>query len=318
MRAGKERDRHMRIVMIGDTRYHLPFIDLIPFDEKQNAALGKEIEEAGEVLVPIIANKAKSTKADIWVTDGAHRCIHAAHFGLNAPPAKYRTFKTEDDEKDFVRRVNLHRRHLTPEQLEEEREKRIARIVELRQQGESLRAIAEAEGVSKSQVERDLEASTVPGGTVEPKGGKVTGKDGRTRTATPATKGKAAAQAQAEADKQSAEVDCFKTPVPEKLKAVFFDPWIQNAIDVLGEVSAKVRESRIGEEMHKKGSKYPFFDPKDFKDGYGFVIDYLDQLIGHLKDNRPAAVCPKCGGKKCPDCRNSGMVPRTVYAQLTK
>jgi hypothetical protein len=41
--------------------------------------------------------------------------------------------------------------------------------------------------VSLAQVQRDLQdvGSTLPGGKVEPKDGKVTGKDGRTRTATP-------------------------------------------------------------------------------------------------------------------------------------
>ena len=123
----------MKVVMIGDTRYHLPYVDLIPFDARQNAALGDEIKAAGEILVPIIANKAKSKGETVWVIDGAHRCIHAAALGLKAPLAKYRKFASDDDEADFVRRVNLHRRHLAPQQLEEEREKRIARIVELRE-----------------------------------------------------------------------------------------------------------------------------------------------------------------------------------------
>jgi hypothetical protein len=170
----------IRTVMIGDKRYHLPFVGLIPFDAEQNSGLRREIEEAGEILVPIIANKGKSKGADIWVTDGAHRVIHASDLRLDAPPIRYRKFDSDEDERDFVHRVNLERRHLAAAKLEMMRRERVERIAARRKAGESIRAIADAENVSKSQVERDLETAYCPGGgTVEPESGKVTGKDGK-------------------------------------------------------------------------------------------------------------------------------------------
>lgn len=89
----------------------------------------------------------------------------------------------------FVETMNDLRRHETQEQAMRRADARREAIVADRRDGKSLRAIAEEHGVSESQVRRDIEAaSTAPGGAVEPEGGKVTGKDGRTRTAAPAKK----------------------------------------------------------------------------------------------------------------------------------
>jgi hypothetical protein len=71
------------------------------------------------------------------------------------------------------------RRHSTPEAIVRRREV----VVQLRQQGESVRAIAGQIGVPKSTVQHDL--STVQqSGTVETPGGKVHSLDGRDRPAT--------------------------------------------------------------------------------------------------------------------------------------
>jgi hypothetical protein len=327
-----------KTVIIGDKWYHLPFADLIPFDPEQDAALGREIAEAGEVLVPVIANKGKSTGRQVWVTDGAHRVLHCARLRLDPPPVRYRRFEDEAEELDFVLRVNLHRRHLSPQQLEQERQKRIERVAELRRRGESLRAIAEAEGVSHEQVRRDLQDAVVTGVTTEPPGGQITTKDGKKRDAkavickrckrmhspvkncrqcerarkAAATRKAAKKKARADAEQK---VDCFKNPVPPKRCDALFDPWIQDAIDFLAQASEAFRMERLMELMNKKQKHYPFVNAQDFIDGCGFVIQYLDQLIEHLKENRPAAVCPACAGQGCGACRMSGLVPRTIFQQ---
>ncbi len=63
------------------------------------------------------------------------------------------------------------------------RRERVGRVVAWRREGLSLRAIAQAEGVSLGQVQRDLGEATVSGDTVDPHGGKVRGRDGRVRPA---------------------------------------------------------------------------------------------------------------------------------------
>src|SRR6202021_1743282 len=75
-------------------------------------------------------------------------------------------------------------------------------------EGKSLRAIAEEEKVSLAQVRADLKAATVQGGcTVEPKTGKVKGKDNKVRTAKPKKPAKEKAEADGEAPpKEPAEL----------------------------------------------------------------------------------------------------------------
>jgi hypothetical protein len=93
---------------------------------------------------------------------------------------------TEEEARAFVIRANEHRRHLAADWLERRRKERVDRTAQLRADGKSTRAIAQQTGVSESQVRNDLKAATAQGCAVEPPDGKVTGLDGRTRTATPA------------------------------------------------------------------------------------------------------------------------------------
>jgi hypothetical protein len=126
---------------------------------------------------PIVVYKGR-------ILDGRTR--HAAAKAAKIKPRTVQFKGTDDQARQFVETANLHRRHLTPEQEEERRQARVGRVVEARQEGKSIRAIAEQEEVSKSQVERDLAtaASLSPPGTVLPPEGKVTGKDGRQQPAT--------------------------------------------------------------------------------------------------------------------------------------
>jgi ParB-like chromosome segregation protein Spo0J len=89
--------------------------------------------------------------------------------------------------KDFVNSQNLHRRHLSPQQQEIARRRRLDKVLERRQNGESLRVIAEAVDVSEAQVRRDMakleEEAGVPAGTLTRDDGMVVSKDGRERPA---------------------------------------------------------------------------------------------------------------------------------------
>lgn len=330
----------MRTVMIGDKRYHLPHLDLIPMSAADDAALGRSIEEYGGAFDPIFASKGKSKGANVWVVDGAHRVIHLERLKLDPPKVIFRAFEDDEEELEFARDANFDRRQMSAGEVERERRARIDRVAERRKQGESLRAIAEAEGVSKTQIDRDLTESTVPPGTVVT----VTGLDGKKRPAKPvlckrctrigketknckecerirkrkAAKRTAKSKAKSKA-KEAVEqkVDCFKTPVPQHLCPVLFDPWVQDSIDLLAEVSERFRLAWLIDGMAKRKGKMPWTDAKDFADGCGFVIQYLDQLIDHLKTTRLEAVCPLCKGEKCGGCRMAGLVPRSVHAELT-
>ena len=45
-------------------------------------------------------------------------------------------------------------------------------------------------------------------------------------------------------------------------------------------------------------------------------MNYLDQILNFLKENRPAGVCPACAGKGCDKCNLKGLVPRELYLKL--
>jgi hypothetical protein len=338
----------VKTVIIGERRFRLPFLDLIPMSGEDNAALGRAIREAGKVKVPIVCWKEKKTSSEDTVVEGAHRALWAAELKLDKVPVRYESYDSEEEARADCEEMNLDRRHLSQQELEQRRRARVERVAELRRQGLSQRAIADAVGVSQPQVKADLDEAVDKGLSTEPPNGQIATKDGKKRSAKPvlcrrckrlwpnpvrncqrcqrergaAAKKKAARKRIRERDEKrareqaEAKVDCYKNPVPANRCDALFDPWIQDAIDFLAQTSEAFRMERLMEQMSKKGKHYPFFNAKDFIDGCGFVIQYLDDLIGHLKENRPAAVCPECAGQGCGACKMSGLVPRAVYQQL--
>jgi len=323
--------------MIGNRRFKLPYIDLIPYDDDQLAALTNDIREDGRVIVPIVCWKEKKKSGEDIVIDGAHRCVVASDQKLDSIPIRYESFESEEEAVAAVERINDIRRQSTPQQVEKRRRARVDKVAELARQGESTRAIAEKVGASQSQVQRDI-AATESRGSVDA----VNGKDGKKRAANVVIckrckrlggkpvkgckqcerarnqKAGAAAKKKAAEAQADAKVDCFKTPVPAKLCGPLFDPWIQDTIDFLEKTSEAFRGERLRDRMAKKEGKFPFFNRKDFVDGCALVIDYLDQLLTHLRERRPAAVCPSCEGTGCGHCKMSGLVPRIIYAEITK
>ncbi len=110
----------------------------------------------------------------------------------------------------------------------------------------------------------------------------------------------------------------FGKPIPNRCRDAYGDPWIQESIDFLGVALAQFWEKRLADCMRKRQKRYPFIMAQDFIDGYGFAGNYIEQILDHLKDNRPAGVCPTCAGEGCADCRLCGLVPREEYAKLKK
>jgi hypothetical protein len=110
------------------------------------------------------------------IIDGRNRYLAAQATGMEPTFMEYEG----DDPAGFVETANFHRRHLTEEWLMQHRLERVQRVAEARQEGQSLRTIAENEKVSLAQVREDVEDAAVHlGCTAEPKEGTVTGKDGK-------------------------------------------------------------------------------------------------------------------------------------------
>jgi hypothetical protein len=98
----------------------------------------------------------KITLCDGMVLDGWQ--LQRACVRLDVKP-EYQGLPEGWTPEAFVEAANDHRRHETQEQAIRRAEERRVRVAQARAEGQSTRAIAEAEGVTQTQVMRDIKAS---------------------------------------------------------------------------------------------------------------------------------------------------------------
>jgi hypothetical protein len=270
---------------------------------------------------------------DGQILDGCNRYIAAQRAEVKP---LFETFKgTPEEAANFVRLANEERRHLTEGELSEKRKARIERVAAARQSGESLRTIAGEEGVSVAQVQSDLEkASTVhPPCTVEPEGGTVKGKDGRTRTANPkilcdrckrigATKDCAACKEARKKPKKvkgetevKGDADEGEIEKIEDAEGVPVPPECVPAFQAARDITKICRE--IDDIIHRadaiaKGPGGRLIRFEDFKQN-------IKDAKGNLWANRATHVCPYCHAKHrakpCEACKGDGWVAKHIYEQ---
>jgi hypothetical protein len=245
------------------------------------------------------------------ILDGRNRFVASSN--ANVEPV-YVEFEGDESEAErLVVRANEERRHLNQEWMIANRKERIERVANARANGQSIRTIAENEGVSPATVKKDVDSISGVHPRTPDEEPKVNGKDGKKYS--PKKKEKKSGVHPRTPEKEVA-VDNYRNPLPKHCLSTFQDPWIQAAIDSITEMERNFREERIADGMAKRAKHYPFFNQKDFIDGVGFVQNYLEQLSNHLNQYRPVAVCPSCGGDKCADCRMSGLVYQELYEKL--
>jgi hypothetical protein len=119
------------------------------------------------------------------VVDGASRLELAAEIANDEAthlsiPVQHLGDLTDDAARELALTLNADRRHLTPEEQRAARCERIERVTAARAEGDSLRMIAEREGVSEKQVREDLRAAGAEGSAPE----RVRGADGKSYPAT--------------------------------------------------------------------------------------------------------------------------------------
>jgi hypothetical protein len=335
----------VREVMIGKVRYRLPYIDLVPCKEGQREQLKAALEEEGRITVPIICWKEKSNGAVRVVIDGANRVLLAKELKIARIPMSMESYPNEEAAMAACKSINCDRRQIEEDApvMQAHLQERQERILVMRQEGDSVRKIAEKEGVSPSTIQRNLDAA----GAAAPE--KVKGKDEKDYPAskpaplcprcqrvgstpgcaackelrenankTKAKKAKATRARNAESNGDVDDKDHFGNLLPDKLKHVFLDPWVQDTFDFLNVISEQVRGKKIINGMHQRAKKLPFIESQKLKDHVGQIINDLDKVIDHLKEYRPAGVCPSCEGKGCSHCHMSGLVPRKLYQELKK
>ncbi len=173
-----------KTITLGDKTFIILFPDLLrPLTPDERAGLKASIEKDG-IKVPVTIHQGAGDPdwypdgppCSCRVLDGMNRLEIAAEMGLGAAAVPYRLANddryTEDatvaELRELALALNQHRRHLTPQEMQELRARRIVRVAEARQEGKSIRVIAEQEKVSVAQVQRDLADATVSGDTLAP------------------------------------------------------------------------------------------------------------------------------------------------------
>ena len=269
------------------------------------------------------------------ILDGRNR--YRASTIAKVKPRFFTFTGTEEQAQAFVIAANENRRHLLETWLQARRKERIERVRAAVAAGDSTRDIAEHEVVSQTQIQRDLH----PGETLEPppvhpssppekpdenerasnsqtlcsrcqRVGAVPNCQMCKEENTP----KNAPKRKSTVKPSKAMRDAFGNEVPDRCRAAYADPWVQDAIDFLATMSAKFWGERLADGLTKRKKHYPHFNVKDFVDGCGMAGDTLDKLLEHLKERRPAGVCPACDGKGCAKCSMSGLVYRELYQKL--
>jgi predicted transcriptional regulator len=238
--------------------------------------------------------------------------------------------------EEFVRQENDNRRHETSEAKSKRIAARREKVAELREEGKSTRLIAEEVGVSQKTVMEDLKV-----GESNHSPEKVVGKDGVAQSSVKAKKRCPKCERaervgqevpkncemckELNAPKEKKEpakpaedkvVDDYRNEIPAHARKAYLDPWIQDTVDFLSVEEEKFRKLRIADGLDKRKDKYPFIKSKDVVDGIAMIMNTMEEVRNHFKENRPSGVCPKCEGEKCTKCKQSGMVPRALYKEL--
>lgn len=143
----------MKRVTINGRSYGLPFLKLLP-----PLTAARYMELVADVSVNGVQQNLLVATTPLWgrvVVEGAHRALVAEGLGVEVPVTCLGDV-SEEDAKQRCLALNLTRRHMTVEEQQQARLGRVARVAAARHQGKSIRAIAELEQVSKTQVHRDL------------------------------------------------------------------------------------------------------------------------------------------------------------------
>lgn len=146
-------------ITLGETTYNLPYTAMYRPWTPAEAARNRASIEGHGVREPIRVDESNN------VIDGANRLRTAHDLNLPAVPVVILAGLTDQEKQAESDRLNLYRRHLSVQEQQAAVSARRKRVGALRQQGMSVRAIAEQAGVGRTQIERDLESSRVPGGT---------------------------------------------------------------------------------------------------------------------------------------------------------
>lgn len=241
------------------------------------------------------------------ILDGRNR--QAAAEKAKVEPCYVEFPGTEDEAREFAQRANEERRHLTREWLDQRRKERIERVTQRRQEGASTRQIAAEEGVTQTQVLRDLKTATETRDvSVEPPDGKVTGRDGKKRDAS-----KPAAPKKQPASKPKEPTDCEGNPLPERLRDVFADGFLEESLRDLKAWHEAGTAAAILSGIRKRYKHLPWLRLTDACEQLEAIDRAFELALETLRQGVPYAVCLACGGEGCDHCRHAGYLAQWAW-----
>lgn len=168
----------MKIVNLNGIAHPAPLADEYdPLAPDEDATLGASIAVRG-VIDPV--HTYDSPVHGIALGDGVNRCRWAEAHGKPVPVVHLGVM-TEDEARAFLDEKHLGRRNLSPAKQQERRAARVQRVAEKRAEGKSIPVIAEEEGVSVGQVQRDIAKAKKGGGLSPDNPPQVRGRDGKTQ-----------------------------------------------------------------------------------------------------------------------------------------
>jgi hypothetical protein len=272
------------------------------------AAFLESVRKAGRIFNPVVL-------VDNDIVDGRHRQRVAQDLGIPLPIRDYDE-SIDGPLEQFVISQNDDRRHESQDMVANRRTERQLRIAEKKRKGKSVRTIAKEEGISKSQVQKDVESRLSTRWTTETEPEAVTGTDGKKYKQKTAAQKKAAkdgaakkrklkivrmedddTEGQEEAASDDSLHDTRGNPVP---------PQLHDAFHVAREMG-KFAEQFTGWRNKIRG--WMKSCPSWEENGED-TLNIIDELAEHILDTTPAYVCQECKGESasCPECGGRGWI----------
>ena len=306
------------IIQIGNRAFHRLFTEeelgCRPLTDAEFEHLCESVRAFG-VMDDIVADETGG------VLDGWNRIRAAKSVGATTVPVRVLTGLSLNDK--FIRAKHYAlRRPLVQGQIETRNEhilSRRERMRESRQQGESLRTIAEREGVSQSTVHRNTSDVVPPP--------MVTSRDGRNYPSTASDNG--TPRGRPKGPRKA-------TPIPDVLPTnpaaanVIYDSLnvavpelVRDAFETRSLITTAVSKLREAREAYEKACASPA--GRLLKAGWREADTYLDRLASSAHQHRPYAVCTACQGVRtnCNVCKSTiedvrGWIIRAVLAQAPR
>jgi hypothetical protein len=105
--------------------------------------------------------------------------------------------------------------------------------------------------------------------------------------------------------------------VPSRLRDLFGDPWLKKILARASESLLPFEGSEWRSALKNKTTRYAgWMDAGRVLVSLEAAETHIKRFVELIEQAIPYAVCPKCEGKKCPACNNSGWLPLAAWEEM--